>query len=454
MSVDIGQFWHEVNAIKDSGFKGVNYRLEATLHVRTTDVKVTYVIESDLERNYVKHHADVRMLTIAVSPGDYAKYVIPNQTVLELTLRKVPLGENSTLENGSADPIVFRYRAIPVDPKSDHIEANSIVANRTEVANNATIKEVTLQLVDPSVERLRMVAVGGIYRDVAPATVIRAVLGHTSAKYTKDGETGPLGVDIAENAAKELKDHVVIKHGTPLFRFPIICHISSDGVFTAGFNFYYQNRIWYVYPTHDVTRFAKASTTLTVMRIPNNRMPSPDRSFRASSSQVVIIATGDVSHADTSEQEQLNIGNGVRFGDANKAFEGYLGGDNNKAVANRTENMNEFVFEQRDDGLNMVMATEQRFTSNTRLEMCKLAPRNGALIQLVWENSDDSFIHPGMPCKYMYIEDDNVHEMEGCVVGIQSHSASSTPGIINQRFVNRSAVTLFVKRAIPVGEEK
>lgn len=453
MAIEASVLWQEVRRIAAEGVKPISFRWELTIHVKGKDIKPYYVESVDLTRNYVKNHADVWIVRFALGPGTYNKDILPNKSILEATLRKIPLEEGVNTPDKESDIQTVRFRAIPIDTKSSQVEGNSVVADNTESADIGTIDSISFQLIDPVVERLRMVSVGGIYRSSKPGDLLRSILGHHSKKYSKDGNLGCLGVDIAEGDNPDVRDHYIIPHSTPLFNVPMYVHETCGGVYSGGFAFYYQDRMWYVFPPYDITRYDRSTASATIINIPKDRLPESDRTYRKTPTQVIIIATGETAHIDLSDHRQLNQGNGVRFVDARNVLEGFLSVDGNKASVDRTKNMNEFVMNNRETGLNMIVESTNRITDNYRLEYSKLAFRNGAFIQVVWENSKESLLYPGMPIKYMYLENNVAHELYGILVGVDSMSSAATPGPAPKRHVTKTALTLFVNQKLTVGKE-
>jgi len=172
MAIEASVLWQEVRRIAAEGVKPISFRWELTIHVKGKDIKPYYVESVDLTRNYVKNHADVWIVRFALGPGTYNKDILPNKSILEATLRKIPLEEGVNTPDKESDIQTVRFRAIPIDTKSSQVEGNSVVADNTESADIGTIDSISFQLIDPVVERLRMVSVGGIYRSSKPGDLL------------------------------------------------------------------------------------------------------------------------------------------------------------------------------------------------------------------------------------------------------------------------------------------
>lgn len=453
MAIEMSALWREVKLVASDGIKPVAFRWEAVIHANGEDVKPYHVETVDLTRNYVKNHADVWIVRLNMAPGTYDKKVLPYKANLEITLRKIPITESGNSVDKENPVESLRFRAIPIDTSSKQMEGGNTAVSNSETADNIDVQVKAFQLIDPVIERLRMVSVGGIYRGAKPTDVIRSVLGYYSQRYSKDGDIGPLGVNVVDSGSDAARTHYIVPHATPLFNVPTFIHDECGGVYNGGIAFYYQNRMWYVFPPYDVTQYQRSTKTLTVINIPPDRLPEPDRSYRVTPTQVIVLGTGDTMHVDTSDHKKLNEGNGVRFIDARNIMEGFLKVKGNKAVIDRTKNVNEFVMEKRETGLNMIRQSSARITDNYHREYSKLAFRNGAFVQIAWENSKDSLLYPGMPVKYLYIENNVPHEVYGVLVGADSFSSPQTPGPSPKKYITKTALTLFINSKIEVGKE-
>lgn len=448
MPLEDSVLYREVRAIAAEGIKPVGQRWECTIHANGQDVKPLFVNWVDFDRNYVENFTDVVTVEVTISPGTHNFDVVPYKDNLEITLRRIPLSEAGNSVDNDLEVETLRYRATLFDNKSGTLEGNNPTLNNKAVADRANAIKVKFQLQDPVIERLRMQSVGGVFRDALPTDLIRTVLGKYSKMAGDDTAVNVKGVDVSPKFNPEIRNHYVIPHLTKLTDFPKVVHELCGGVYSGGFGYYLQRNVWYLYPLYDVSRYPETKKTLTLINIPANRLVAPERSYRVTPTQVVVIATGNIKHVDNSEQLQLNYGNGVRFVDSRKVFEGFAQIDGNKATLDRSLNTNEFVNEHRQTKLNHIVESKDRITSNYLTEYGRLAFRAGSMLQATWENSDDSQLYPGMPVKYMYVEHDTAQEMYGILIGAQTIVTSNTPGPTNHRHTSNTALTIFMDRKI------
>lgn len=453
MPFESSVFQREVKEIIDAGIKSVFFRWEATLHANGRDLEAYYVDNVELNRNYLKNSFDEMFVTINVPPGNFEKYFVPYKDSLEITLRRIPLSEAGNMPTDNAAVASYRYRATLENGASGVVAGKDPSLQNITAANNANVKAVTLQLMDPVVEQVRLKTIGTIFRNTNAANAIRVALG----KYGKsiknaEKEVAIKGVDVAPNYIEEVRDHIVIPHMTKLVSFPDYIHQFHGGVYNGGFGYYLQEGLWYLYPPFDVTRYPKSKKTLTVLNVPAERFPQPERSHRVTPTQVIILATGDVKHVDETESQQLNAGNGVRFADANRLFTQFAQTGGNKAIASRGDNTAEFVYENRPTKVNNAQASPDKITDNYALERGRIASRAGSYIQLIWEASDPSLLQPGMPVKLMYLENDRSQEIYGCLIGAHTHNDPINQGVKERKFMSKTVITLFIDRKVKVDD--
>src|SRR5690606_26516794 len=120
-------------------------------------------------------------------------------------------------------------------------------------------------------------------------------------------------------------------------------------------------------------------------------------------------------------------GNGARFLDQQNIIEGYGKWIKDGLYkVSRTDNNHEFFGQQRKNSLNYAPVTQERSSSNPYNEYTMLARREGKHIQFVWENAIDYGIFPGMPCKFVYEQNNALAEVEGVVLDVEYHYVSQS----------------------------
>lgn len=439
----------EINAILSSGTKPVFYDWEVHIHANNKTIKPMIVLAIDMDRDYIKQLSDVLSVEVSLPQGDVDIDIIPYKSKLEVTLIRKPLKETTTAQtNDYLPPVSFRYKAVLYDGSSNEVKGNLPNVKDKETANRTSLVDIRLQLLNPVLEVLRTMTFGGSLRNVSPAIAIRSIFStrkHLTAGLDNN-QNSIKGVNIAYGANDKVRKHIIIPHLTPLLKIPDLIHREAGGVFASGLGFYLQGNYWYMFAPYDLKAYSRSNKTLTIITVPANRVVKPERSYRETPNQVLLLATGESKHIELSESQQLNKGNGIIFMDATKAFEEWGVVENNKFIVDKSKNVTQATIAKREDGIDFLRQTDTKFTSNPLFEYSKLASRFGDVIQHTWENANPDLLYPGMPVRNMYISNNQAKELYGVLIGVKVLNTSDTKGMVNRIFTNKCVLTVFVEK--------
>lgn len=442
MEIQDSSLFREIQAIRDSDAKPVHYTWRAQIHVQDQTFEALKVMSVDNLQDYEENFGDEIILTAMIPGGTYAKRIYPNQSKMDITLIRYPIGEVDGSIDESQAPQTERFTATLLDKGSPLIEGQGDGMSEEQL-NLTNVFEISFQLVNKALEQVRMISVGGIFRYTTTEDVIKDTLTRESQAIRVEGVRMPQGVDMVKASNQEKRDHVIIPQGTRLVDLPAYVHLECGGVYSSGISYYMQGDFWYVYPLYDVTRFNTASRTLTVINVPENKMPGSERTYRQDGRNTVVLATGKVQFRDDSDQQQLNAGNGVRFADANNFMEGFADTKNNKSVLSRGANATEMLATARPNGMNQVRVAG--ITANPFVEYSRLARRQGSLLSFVWENSNPAVVFPGMMAKVLWLQEGEIQEAYGVVLKAHHYHALKGQGYTSTRYGCTSSITLFVQ---------
>ncbi len=248
--------------LKD-GVKPVFHRLEFVIHTPNGDVDPLFVIDMDIERNYIKNHFDVVTIQGAIPKGQFNYYVLPNKSKLEVTVRRIPLTEaRHAVDDYQSDIRAQRYKATLYNDKSPVLEGEDVTASNINTADMADYATVKLQLQDPIIDRLRKQSVGGVYHDARGIDVVKYLLTKASRDVKVDLSVAVKGVTIANNSNTEVRKNIVIPHHTRFIDFPYLINRICGGIYSAGFHYYLQDRFWFLYAPFDITAYHQLAKQL------------------------------------------------------------------------------------------------------------------------------------------------------------------------------------------------
>lgn len=395
-------------------------------------------------RDYYLAYADEISCTLLVPLGKYARQIYPNREKLQITLTKTNLKEIAAEVNANIPLETQRYSASLIDPLKALAEAQGRETNDEATLDLLGLIEISFQLYDKSLEQIRMITVGGIFRQTNVGDVIKGLLTKESARANVDNKLAVEGVDLISVSNKEKKEHIVIPQGIKLY--DVANYIQSKyGVYNFGLGSYIQNKMWYVFPMYDTTRFERTKNTLKIIIIPSNKFAEIDRTSRIIGDSITILMTGETGFRDDSGTQYLKEGNGARFGDANKFLEGYNTTKDNRTIVARGKNNSEFIADTRPDKLNNVPMVGNRITANPFSVYSNLSARNGGVFKGVWENSDPTKIIPGMVTKIVYFDEEEIKEINGIVLGCM-HISAKVGDINTTKHVTHSVIYVFVNK--------
>ena len=445
MEIEQSSLYREIKSILNSPSKPVHYHWKAEIHVGDKTYKPLKLLSIDFKEDFENNYAAEVLVEMALSGGQYAKRIYPFQDNIDITLFRNPIQEYSDVANQEAVVETERYTATIIDRGNPLIEGNGANSASERDLDLTNIFNITFQLVNKSLEQLRMISVGGIYRDTDVETVLKGVLASESKKVQVENVRALKGVDMVPASNVTKRDHILIPQGTKLVDMPEYIHRKCGGVYSSGMGYYQQGDYWYIYPCYDTTRFNNSTHTLTVINVPENKFPQVERTYRQDGDSLTIIATGEVKFADDSDVMQLNFGNGIRFADANNFMDGFTVTKDNKTVANRPGTNSEFISEARPNGNNNVQMSVNAINANSMVEFSKMARRQGCVLSLVWENSLPHLIYPGMMVKMMYLEGEDIKTIYGVALKAHHYVQTKGQGMTDARHVCRSMLAVFVK---------
>jgi len=445
MAVDNTLLLREVDAIIASGQGISHYRIGAKIKAGDEWITPTRLDLYSLERDYEGGYGDVLVLELLLGLGTYAYRIFPNRDSLFVDVTSTPLYENTATQRSDMPQRVKRYRAILMDQDNPGLVGRTPQASSEQDLNISGPKKVTLQLVEEGLYQARMITVGRLYRKTTPINALRSLLTETTKLVDNKNQQQILGVNTVGGYNETVRDHVIIPHGTSLFKVPDLIQNEEGGLYATGIGCYLQNQYWHIFPPYNTERFDQAPKTLTILNIPPNRYYGAERTYRRTERQVIIVTAGDMAAQDEARYQQLNEGNAVRFTDARKLL---LFGEsqNNKTQVRRQENVFEFEGPQMDGGLSNARWSAERATSNPFPHYTHMAKRSGRYVMVEWMHGDSSLLTPGMPVKFMTAANDELKIMFGTLLGVHEQRIPSEPGVGASQYPASLRLKVFLSR--------
>lgn len=446
MEIENSSLYNEIQLITNSGSRPIAFYWTAMIHVGDENIEILKVVTVDTLRDYEKNIGDETNLELLIPLGKYAKRIYPNRNNMEITLYRKPLGEASDQVQDSRDIDSERFKAVLVLDGLPVIEGTELGQQSEGALDLMDIIKVNFQIFNKSLEKLRVVTVGGVFRNTTGFDVVQGIMAKESQRLKIDGEVAIDGVDMIEPNNKNKRAHVIIPQGTKLLSVPTYVQERAGGIYSAAIGSYFQNGFWYVYPLFDTTRLIRSERTVTLIKVPKNRYTGVERTYREEGGSLFIMGTSESKFTDSAGTDAMNSGNGVRIADANKFMGETAKVSGNKAVMSRGRNNAEFVSENSDDGKNNVQVSDDPISSNFFVEYSRLASRQGGLYSFIWENSNPSLLFPGMCARILFLDGENIVELHGVLLASQVLVQLAGQGLQSDKHLQTTKLHLFVNK--------
>lgn len=447
MEIESTPLFREATTIMTSGATSANVSWKCRIHYGDTSYLDPIMTEAvSVERDYREAFSDIKIVTVKMGLGDYARLIYPNRTNLQITLTLNPFLETGSGVNANKKIQSERYTAVLIDGPTSATIGQGTENNDIEGLNLSQIVDVHFQLYEKSIEQLRVALTGGLQRTATVGTVLKTILSSALTTANISDKGAITGVDMYAEDNLDVKTQIIIPHGVRLVDCADFLQ-SRYGIYNSGIGTYVQNRMWYVYPMYDTTKFKKQTKTLTINVLPKRKYSGIERTFLKTGDSVSILATSDTSFKDDSGTQYINYGNGVRFANASTLASTGVTTANNKAVISRGENNAEFISEKVTSGVNHAPISTKRITSNPFAEMSFLAAKKGGMFKCTWQNSDASLLYPGMGVRIVYSNGNNIQSVYGILHTVNQLSYRAS-GFTSDRFMNNCVLGVFVNNQV------
>ncbi len=446
MELETSPFYNEIKLIQDNGPNPVNYHWSMRFIVGGKVIPAMKVLGHVIKRAYNVNYADDIVVRVAIGAGVFHHDIYPFRNDLQAILFREPIDEVNNALQLTTDIEAQIMRATLLETNSSVMAGNSRITDDAYQMDLGNIIEIDVALTDLALEKIRMITVDGIYRDVPTWLLMRHILTVESAKISADSDISIIGVDVYP-ASNEVPVRNIVIPPMRLSELPDHLNYNVSGVYSSGFGFYLQKKHWYIFPSLDLTRYEKSEKGLTIIRLPPDLFHGSERTYRRTANQVIALVGDEAGSVDLSESLQLNQGNGLRYADADVMFDSFSQTKNNITTVKRKQNNTEYLIEERPNGLNNIQFSPKRITSNAMVESSIMARRLGMYLSCTWDYSDPGSIWPGMPVKYMFMVNGQVYESFGIVQSAEHHTKLYHPGITTRRHVTSTSLLLFLGKA-------
>lgn len=405
--------------------ESASYDYKGVLHTEKEDIGVWDLNPIEHYRDYKSLVGETSRITFKIGLGDYTNRLYPFRDNLEFTLRRVPLERGSFRRKVNNPITVTRYKAIFNPAHNPKVAGTDLQMNPSETLNINALVDVELELLDRSLEVLRVKSCSDVFAWQKGEDVIRSVLSQESQKIKVDGKPAVDAVDVFTADNKEAMPHIIVPDNVCLPDLPTTLQ-KDIGIYNGSIGTFFQHyrgkKTWFVYPLYNWDRFNMKGPKAIFYMVPQERYPGLDMTYSLEGDILKVACTAQHMYHDTAELSLMNKGSGVRVADGAAFMKKPARFKDGKIYADRAALNNENVAKIRKDGLNFA---PRAFNPSSNIFMQRSLVNENMMGQydLVWENADDTLIFPGMPCKCVYLSQGQVVSTTGTILFVSGISS-------------------------------
>jgi hypothetical protein len=450
--------WPDVQRVMKNGDTSLRFEYTGELHTEKKNIKIVKIISFEIIRDYVNSIGDQFYIEFMIGLGDYAIDLYPFRNNLEFTLFSRELTDLSDSTKKNKPKKEERFKAVFLIEENKSIRASEYENFDIFTLNVSDVVTVKLQLLNRSLEPIRIKTTGGTFANVTNEDLLKSIISSECLKITVDGKPSLDGLDMVEADNKDNQTQLLIPHSTLIVNLPIYLQGQKTGVYNAGIGSYiqsYDDRMtWFIYPLFNPTRLNSKKKKAIFYSVPKNRFPGIEKTYRTTQGVVYILATGGKGYRSTGETDMMNSGAGYRMTDSRSIMKKPVEMTADGPVANRNQLNHEVATIQRKDGLNYAPIASRPISSNPFLQSSQVLQRRGARIDFTWINAKPSLLYPGMPCQFIFLDkDDKAKEVDGILLFVHCYTEMSGKGLMTSSHTTSCQITLFVAEMEEVATE-
>lgn len=409
--------------IKDRETVRYAYKYFAFIHMPDNN-DLTYqalkVLTIDYNRDYENNISDEVTCTLMVSPGTWSDIIYPHVKNLEISIVRGIAGAS-----GTGGGTITRYKAYCKNPQNYRKTNAHLQAHSTQDIDRQGTVNIEFQLVPILIEKLLPVQIGCNVVDATIGDTLKSLLYSESTKVEGLDQYDQLqGVDMVDADNTDQYTNIPIPDGVKLTNLPNYLQKFGYGIYKHGIGHYIQNGFWYVYPRLKDKREDSQVRYINIYLSNKDTMKYADITYSRKGEDLYIIGTLDGESNTNVSATLLNEGNGVRaVNPATQNTEETVKVENNKAILNRNQSVNEFIVQNSPTGTNNVPLKIGDKDTNIYEQVAKVQGRLGKMFGITWQNSNPDLVKPGSLVRVHYAVSSTEQAMvEGVVLKAHHYS--------------------------------
>jgi hypothetical protein len=417
---------------EEKGFTS-DFKVEVKLHTELLDLgyKDGILIENlSIYRDYTENIGDYIEVQLSIPMGTFIYDVYDYLTNIEVTL--IFNKQKNNVTN------IERYKAVYLLDKNKAIP-NNINYNKDDL-NNQMPLSVTLQLLDRSVETLRIKTTQGNFDKVVNkntfsdiASFFKSIISEQANKILVESKPILDGIHIEDVDNKDSLKSVTIPSKTRVIEIPKLILEKNIGVYTGGIGVYVQKfttdfkefkKYIFIYSLFNSKKYDTSDHKVIFYSPVNNSASSHNYSYKYEDNILKVLTLSITNIEDAKESRLMSYGSGFRLSNANSYMKKPVIITDKGIRFKKDQLVTEIVSKERADGLNF--AVNKGVGSNQFSVMSEILERDGSYVDIQVNNLDADLIPPGAKCKIMYEGKEDIDEIYGVIHSVYTNYTSQS----------------------------
>ena len=421
------------------------FSFETKLHTVDKDLDYTdglSLVDVYILRNYVENISDYIEVKVSIPVGTFLYDVYDNLDNIELTM----ITSKQMSQNGDPVTVTERYKAVYLLEKNSAIP--NTISQSKEDLNNQMPLIITFQLLDRSVETLRIKTTQGNFdmsinknKDMSLATFMKSVISEQSNKILIENKPILDGIDIEKTDNTDKLKAITLSSGTRVIEIPEILQEKNIGVYNGGIGCYVQKfgidnftfkKNMFIYSLYNADKYTDAEFKLMIFSPMSSSHSSGDNTYKYKDKILKVLPHGITKINNNKETSVMSSGSGFRMSNANSYMKKPVDITPDGPKFKRNELSSEVIFKDRKDGLNF--APNKSVGGNQFKLTADLLKKNGSYVTVEISNMDHDFIYPAAKCKILYEnKEQTITEVFGVVhLAVITYSNANANPIMNK----------------------
>ena len=381
------------------------FKMEVVIHTKDKNISSDdniYLHALIVNRDYENNIGDHIEAQISIPPGTFIEDVFPYLENCEVTVRV----KKQYTVNGSVGKKPFvsatKYKAVFLKDKNRSLPNNKLYSKIDMNQQPSFI--LTLQLIDKSVEAMRIKTAGGSFSITGVKGVkeaLKTVLSSEASKVFVENKPCIDFIQMQEPDNPGKLDSLTMPSYSRVIEIPDYVQEKSVGVYSSGLGCYIQKcamkpgivktGLW-VYPLYEVKRDDAETIEVYCPTIESSLTGLPGAIY--DNNRYIMLAYKPNIQINDKEASVMTNGSGFRTADASKMMQKPVKVTSKGPVFEREKLNTEVIYKERDDGMNFAVNKGTYFNNFALASSVMKTKMNTIVLQI--SNLDHDVIRPGV----------------------------------------------------------